>query len=103
MSARLAMFEKLIAKGSTDPFVFYARAMELRGQDQPDAALAAFAELRERFPAYVPTYLMAGQLAAQLGRIELARAFLEPGLQAARAAGDDHAESELQNVLSTLA
>ena len=33
MSDRLALIEQMIAKGSTDPFHFYARAMELRQQD----------------------------------------------------------------------
>ena len=30
MSKRLDMFDTMIAKGSQDPFVHYARAMELR-------------------------------------------------------------------------
>jgi predicted RNA polymerase sigma factor len=102
MSQRLAMLDKLIAKGSTDPFVYYARAMELQGMDDPQAALAAFDEVRKRFPAYVPTYLMGGQLAAKLGQVELARSFFQAGMDAAAAAGDDHAQSELGTALGSL-
>lgn len=102
MSPRLALLDTLIAKGSVDPFVHYARAMELRAQGSQDDALAAFGQLRERFPAYVPTYLMGGQLAAELGRTEVARTFLDAGLAAARTAGDAHTESELVTALAAL-
>ena len=102
MSPRLAMLEALIAKGSQDPFAHYARAMELRSLDRKDEALSAFADIRERFPGYVPSYLMGGQLAAELGRVEIARGFFEPGITAAKTAGDDHALSEIQSALSAL-
>jgi len=96
------MLEKLIAGGSQDPFVHYARAMELRSLQRGAEALSAFAELRTRFPAYVPTYLMAGQLALELAERETARQFLEAGVEQARAAGDAHAESELVQILASL-
>jgi hypothetical protein len=102
MSQRLAMFDKLIEKGSTDPFVYYARAMELRGLARGVEALEAFGALRERFGDYVPTYLMAGQLAIELGEHGRAREFLEQGQLRARATGDDHALAELTSALASL-
>jgi tetratricopeptide (TPR) repeat protein len=102
MSQRLDMFDKLIAKGSKDPFVYYGRAMELRGLARGSEALAAFEAMRESFPSYVPQYLMAGQLAAELGQIELAREVMERGLRQAEQAGDSHAHSELTSALSSL-
>jgi predicted Zn-dependent protease len=102
MSQRLEMLEKLIAKGSQDPFVHYARAMELRTLQRGPEAMQAFHELRSRFPAYVPTYLMAGQLALELAETQTARQFLEQGVEKARAAGDGHAESELVSALASL-
>ena len=102
MPSRLEMLEKLIEKGSKDPFVHYARAMELRGQGRGADALAAFQAVRDQFPAYVPTYLMAGQLAAELAEYAKSREFLTAGLAAAKAAGDDHATSELSSALATL-
>jgi len=100
MSQRLAMLEKLVAQGSQDPFVHYACAMELRTLSRNVEALAAFRALRERFPAYVPTYLMAGQLALELAQMATAREFLEQGVSRARAAGDTHAEAELARALA---
>jgi predicted Zn-dependent protease len=102
MSARLDMLEKLIGKGSEDPFVHYARAMELRSLGRSAEALQAFRDLRERFPAYVPTYLMAGQIALELSEPDSARQFLEQGIVRARQAGDSHAEAELAKVLDSL-
>lgn len=102
MSQRLEMFEKLIAKGSKDPFVFYARAMELRTLGRSAEALTAFRELRDAQPSYVPQYLMAGQVAIELGDLTLARELLEQGQHQAELAGDSHAHSELSSALATL-
>lgn len=102
MSQRLDMFDKLIAKGSNDPFVYYGRAMELRGLGRGDEALAAFEAMRSSFPNYVPQYLMAGQLATELGRYELAREVMERGLRQAEQAGDSHAHAELTSALASL-
>jgi predicted Zn-dependent protease len=101
-SKRLAVIEAIIAKGSKDPFHHYARAMELRSIDRKDEALAALGELTRQHPAYVPTYLMAAQLAQELGRADEARGFADRGIQQARASGDGHALSELTTLRSTL-
>src|SRR5438270_450093 len=103
MSQRLSMLDNMIAKGSKDPFVFYARAMELRGIGRLAEAMDAFCKLRESYPDYVASYLMAGQLAIELGDHALAREFFEQGERLARAAGDDHAQSELARALAALA
>lgn len=102
MSDRLAMIEKMIAAGSEDPFHHYARAMELRSLGRLEDALGAFGEVRDRFGGYVPTYLMAGQVALELDLDEDAVAWLEAGIQQAKKAGDGHAEGELSQLLATL-
>jgi predicted Zn-dependent protease len=99
---RLQMLEAMIAKGTTDPFVRYARALELRGLGQLEAAYDAFVELRGLHPRYVPTFLMAGQVAISLGRSDDARAWLSDGVIIAREEGDEHARSELQQALDAL-
>lgn len=99
---RLAMLEKLIAGGSDDPFVWYARAMALRSRGDLDAALDAYADVARRYEAYVPTYLMAGQVAEELGRTAQARGWFERGIKAATAAGDAHARGELEQALAAL-
>ena len=102
MSKRLEMLELMTTKKPDDPFVWYARAMELRSLERKDEALAAFADVATRFASYVPTYLMAAQVASELGRTDEARSFAERGLEVARKAGDGHALSELTSFLGTL-
>lgn len=102
MSKRLEMIEAMIAKGSTDPFHHYARAMEFRALERKDDALAAFSDVRARFPDYVPSYLMAAQLAIDLGRAELAREWLAAGMAAASRASDAHAMDEMQSLLDSI-
>lgn len=102
MSRRLEAIEKMLEGEPRDPFPWYARAMELRSLDRLDDALAAYETVATRFPDYVPTYLMAGQVARALGRDHEARTWLERGIEAARAAADGHALSELQAALSEL-
>ena len=102
MSKRLEAIEKMLAAGSQEPFHHYARAMELRSLGRSEEALAAFSGVAERFAAYVPTYLMAAQLAAELGRKDTSAGFADRGIEAARRAGDDHALSELTTFRATL-
>jgi tetratricopeptide (TPR) repeat protein len=102
VSKRLELLERMIGQGSADPFVWYARAMELRSLDRLDDALAAYGEVAGRFPGYVPTYLMAGQTAEKLGRSGDARGWYERGIEAARSAGDGHALSELEAARAAL-
>ena len=102
MSKRLEMIEKVIAAGSRDPFHHYARAMELRSLARIDEARAAFDAVEASFPAYVPTYLMAAQLALEVGDTDSARVHVDQGVARARAAGDDHALSELEALRARL-
>lgn len=103
MSKRLEVIELMIAKGSKDPFHHYARAMELRSLDRRDDALRAFEDVVSSFPAYVPTYLMAAQVALEIGDVAKARQHADTGIERARAAGDGHALSELTTFRAGLA
>ncbi len=100
--SRLVAIEAMIEKRPDDPFPRYARAMELRSQGRAADALAAYADVAARFPAYVPTYLMGAQLSAETGDVEGARSWSARGIEAAERAGDDHALSELRTFASTL-
>src|SRR5690606_3773382 len=96
MSKRLQMLEKLLADGSRDPFHHYARALELRSLGRNAEALAALEGLTGSTPDYVPSYLMAAQLAQELGEPERARALASHGMEAATRAGNAHAHGELE-------
>jgi len=102
MSKRLAMLEGMIAKGTKDPFHWYALAMEYAGQERVRDAISTFEKLREIEPTYVPMYLMAGQILVKASLPEEGRVWLEEGVTRARAKGDAHALSELQSALAGL-
>ena len=99
MSTRLDTIDAMISKGSRDPFVFYARALELKSLGRNDDALDAFRACERDFASYVPTYLMAAQLCVELAKLDDARGFLERGISVARVAGDAHALSEMEALL----
>jgi len=102
MSDRLEMLEAVMAGGSTDPFVHYAHALELRSLKRMAEASSAFTAVIERFPDYVPSYLMAGQVAETLGDKELAERRYRDGIEVSREAGNAHASGELGAALDAL-
>ena len=103
MSKRLEMLEKLIASGKADSFARYALALEYRSADRIDDALRALGKLRESDAGYVPMSLQARAMLSAAGRRALARAGLQPGTHAARAKLDDHARSEMADLLGRIA
>lgn len=102
MSSRLEMIEKMLASGTLEPFHWYARAMELRSLGRLEEALGAYEDVRTRFRDYIPTYLMAAQVAQELELDADARAWAEAGVVEAEAKGDAHAVRELEQLLMML-
>jgi len=99
---RLVLLERLLKSGQADSFAHYGLAMEYKKLGRIDDALSVFATLRQKDGAYVPQYLMAGQMLAGAGRSAEARDWLEQGIAQAQSAGNTHALSELEGALATL-
>ena len=99
---RLRAFRTLVEKSPDDAFARYSLAMGLRAAGRDEEAAGEFAELARRQPGYVPTYLMWGQVLQALGRVDQARRAYRAGAAAARAAGNDHALSELTQAADAL-
>jgi len=97
---RIATFKTFISRTPTDPFPRYGLAMEYKGRGELDAAWAAFNELLEGFPDYVPTYLMAGGTLKDLGRKAEAAEIFTRGIAAATKKSDTHAKKELEAALA---
>ncbi len=100
MNKRLAFLEQATSSGSADSFAWYALALEYRREGRVDDALGAFRSLRERDPAYLAQYLMAGQMLVEAGRGGEAREWLEAGMVHARARSDTKTLGELEAALS---
>jgi tetratricopeptide (TPR) repeat protein len=99
---RLGMLLSMVASKPSDPFPRYGLAMEYKKLGRNDDAVKAFAELAQHHPSYVPGYLMHGNLLEKMGRGAEARDVYARGLEVARAAGDEHAESELRSARDAL-
>jgi len=100
---RIATFKSFIARSPADPFPRYGLAMEHKGRGELAEAWGVFGELLERFPDYVPTYLMAGGTLVGLGRKDEAAAVYRRGIEAATRKGDGHARGELESALQEIA
>ena len=96
---RIATFKSFIARAPTDPFPRYGLAMEYKSRGDLAAAWAAFSELLEQFPDYVPTYLMAGGTLMALGRRDDAADVYRRGIDVAARKNDPHARGELESAL----
>jgi tetratricopeptide (TPR) repeat protein len=100
---RIATFKSFITRSPADPFPHYGLAMEYKGQGQLAEAWSVFSELLEKFPDYVPTYLMAGGTLAALDRKAEAADIYRRGIEVAGRRGDSHAKGELTSALAELA
>jgi len=99
---RLANFRTFISRSPQDPFPRYGLAMEHRTRGELVEAWQCFSELLEQFPAYVPTYLMAGGTLLALDRKTEAADIYRRGVEVATTAGDQHARRELEAALAEI-
>jgi tetratricopeptide (TPR) repeat protein len=99
---RVAMLKEILADNPNDLFAHYGLAMEYANAGDTAAALAEYEKIVAMDPNYVPAYQMGGQLLLNLRRDEEARRWFDKGIEAARRTGNQHAESEMQEVLDTL-
>ncbi len=97
---RIATFRSFIARAPADPVPRYGLAMELKTRGELAEAWAAFSELIDQFPDYVPTYLMAGGTLTALGRKDDAADVYRKGIEVATRRGDQHARRELEAALA---
>lgn len=96
---RLAMLEKMVASGQADSFALYALGMEYRRAARVEDSLGVFRRLREQDAAYLPMYLMVGQMLTEHARQAEATEWLEAGIELAREKGDMKALGELEAAL----
>jgi len=99
---RIATFKSFISRSPSDPFPRYGLAMEYKSTGALEDAWATFSHLLERFPDYVPSYLMAGGTLASLGQHARAGEVYRTGIAVAGRMGDQHARKELEAALAEL-
>jgi thioredoxin-like negative regulator of GroEL len=100
----MEQIEAMLADDPDDAFLRYGLAMEHASVGDDATCVAVLRELISRSAAnpYVPAFLQAGQALVRLDRISEACAVLRDGVEAARKAGDTHAQGEMQGLLDSI-
>lgn len=100
--SRLETLIEWVEKDPNDVFSLYGLAMEYAKTGDADRALSVFDDIMKRFPEYVAAYYHMGKTYESVERLDEAKAVYERGIAAAKAAGDGHAVSELEEALEEL-
>ncbi|HZZ73701.1 MAG TPA: hypothetical protein VFE24_15730 [Pirellulales bacterium] len=101
-ASRREKIEAMLVDDPTDPFLRFSLAMELEKEGRHEESLAQHAALGQETTPYVPSFFMAAQQLARLGRIEEARERLRAGIEIARQQGNAHAAGEMGEFLASL-
>jgi predicted Zn-dependent protease len=99
---KIAGLKEILALDGKNSFARYGLAMELAGRGETEAALAEFDTLLGNDPEYTAGYFMAAQTLANAGRRDEAVARLRAGIASAGRTGNQHALSEMQQMLDEL-
>ena len=102
MADRKAQLLAMLERQPDDLFLRFALAMEQVKLGENDAALAAFDRVIELDPAYTPAYTQKAGLCEKLSRFDDAKATYRRGIASAKARGDHHAASKMQETLDRL-
>lgn len=100
MTTRIEQLKSCLSSRPEDPFILYALAIEHKNGGELEEARRYFAEVYQRFPDYVPTYLHYGGLMQDQGDSARAKQLYAEGIERAREKGENHALSELADALA---
>jgi predicted Zn-dependent protease len=101
-SSRVEQLKAILAQDPGNQLTRYALGMEYSGAGEVDAAVAEFKQLVRANPDYANAYFMAAQALAGAERREEARALLKDGIAAAQRSGNQHAQTEMQQMLDDI-
>ncbi len=93
---RIARIQAFLVNTPKDNFLRHALALEYIKLEKDTEARELFEAVLTDSPAYVGSYYHLAKLLEKLDEKELAIAWYEKGMAAAKAAGDNHSYSELQ-------
>lgn len=102
MSDRLTQLTKLHQTDPDDPFCTYGIAMEYAKAGQHDQALEWLDKTLAADKLYCYAYYQKAKTLSELGRTDDAHNVLKAGIEAAKQAGDDHAQCEIAELMDTL-
>ncbi len=101
--SRRRKLEQMLEKNPNDVFLNFALGMELGKEGLVVEALDRYGRVLQLDPTYYPAYAQKADILVGLGRRDEARAALQTGIDAAKAAGDTHAADQMQTRIDFLA
>lgn len=93
---RVEKLKEFLNGNPDDSFLKHALALEYIKTGDDSAARLLFEEILEKDPAYIGSYYHLAKLFERSGSMEMAVKWYEKGMEAAKAAGDQHALNELR-------
>ena len=99
---KIAMLKEILAQQPSDAFARYGLAMAYASEGDAAIALAEFDRLLNEHPDYTAGYFMAAQTLVKAARNREAQTRLREGIASARRTGNQHALSEMQQLLEEL-
>lgn len=99
---RIASLLEILNANPDDTFARYALGMEYSRDGRTDEAVTAFRTLISKQPDFANAYFMAAQTLASAQRTDEARSLLTEGIAAARRSRNQHAASEMEEMLEDL-
>jgi len=100
--SRLEQLTKLHGADPADAFLTYGIALELGKQQQYEQAIQWLDKTLQLDPNYCYAFFQKAKMSSELGDDATARQILVEGIAVAQQAGDEHARSELSELLATL-
>jgi tetratricopeptide (TPR) repeat protein len=97
MNNRIEEIIQMIQNDSSDPFLWYALALEYDKIGNKKEVEDSFDRLLTHFPDYLPTYYQAAHFFWEKGNIEKAKAAFLKGIELAEKAQDIKTAQELRN------
>jgi predicted Zn-dependent protease len=99
---KIAGLREILMLDPKNSFARYGVAMELAGRGETAGAMQEFDTLLANDPDYTAGYFMAAQTLAKIGKMQESIDRLKTGIACARRTGNQHALSEMQEMLDEL-
>ncbi len=99
---KIGMLKDILAQHPGDAFARYGLAMAYSSEGDATTALAEFDRLLQEHPDYTAGYFMAAQTLVKAARPAEAQTRLREGIASAQRTGNQHALSEMQQLLDEL-
>jgi predicted Zn-dependent protease len=99
---KIGMLKEILAQQPSDAFARYGLAMAYAAEGDVTTALAEFHRLLTEHADYTAGYFMAAQVLVKADRPAEAQERLREGIASAQRTGNQHALSEMQQLLDEL-